>query len=243
MPTLSERQAELLKTIIEEYIESAEPVGSHAVVEKYSLGVSSATIRNEMARLTEEGFLEKPHISAGRIPTSLAFRLYIRDLMEEKSIPVVSEVAIKQRLWSQRHELENLLQNAVRALADETQNLSLALTNGGKVYHSGEVHILRHPEFYDIDLTRIVLHLLDEVDLLSSIFERLPEEQNSGILLGQECGIEGLSPCGLIIARFNLPRGTKGQLGVLGPVRLNYPQILPVVKYFQNLINELSRGW
>ncbi len=87
MPTISPRQAQLLRIIIEEYVKSAEAVGSENIVAKYSLGVSPATVRNEMAALTQEGYLEQPHTSAGRIPTALGFRYYLSDLMEELDIP------------------------------------------------------------------------------------------------------------------------------------------------------------
>ena len=90
MPGLSERQQNLLRVIIEEYVSSAEPVGSETIVKKFDLGVSPATIRNEMVKLAEEGYLEKSYSSSGRIPTSLGFRYYIQDLMDEKKMPVSS---------------------------------------------------------------------------------------------------------------------------------------------------------
>ncbi|MBM4401640.1 MAG: hypothetical protein FJ044_00130, partial [Candidatus Cloacimonetes bacterium] len=134
MAELSERQIKLLGAIINEYVETASPVGSEVITQKYDLKVSPATIRNEMAALTNEGYLQKPHTSAGRIPTDLGFRFYIKNIMQEKEIPVVSEVAIKQRLWPQRHDLNNLLNQAAQALAEETKNLSLVLTDEGRLY-------------------------------------------------------------------------------------------------------------
>ena len=87
---LTDRQKALLKAIIEEYIEDAEPVGSEVIERKYNLGVSPATIRNEMVVLTKEGYLKQPHTSAGRIPTSMGFRLFIQELMKEKQLPVAA---------------------------------------------------------------------------------------------------------------------------------------------------------
>lgn len=243
MAELNERQIKLLQAIINEYVETAAPVGSEVLTQKYDLGVSSATIRNEMGRLANEGYLSKPHTSAGRIPTDLGFRFYIKNIMQEKEIPVVSEVAIKQRLWPQRHDLINLLNQTAQALAEETKNLSLVLTDEGRLYTAGSANILRHPEFYDIDLTRTVLEMLDRSENFANMFARVPTEQNFGILLGEESGLPGFAGCGVIFSRFTLPRGRGGYLGVLGPTRLPYPQVVPMVKYFADLVNELSKGW
>lgn len=243
MAELSERQVRLLRAIVQEYVKSAEPVGSEAIVEKYDLGVSPATVRNEMVTLSEEGYLEKPHTSAGRIPTHLGFRYFVKNLMEEKEIPVVSEVAIRQRLWPQRHDASALLQSAVQALAEETKNLSVATTDEGSVYSAGTSYILRHPEFYDIDLTRTVLELIDEYEALTTIFAKIPEEQEFAVLLGSEFGWESLSPCGLVLCRVNLPRGRRGHLGILGPARLDYSENIPMVRFLSRLVNELCRSW
>src|SRR5687767_11354549 len=105
---LSDRQKILLKAVIEEYIESAEPIGSETIDKKYNLGVSPATIRNEMVRLTDLGYLRQPHTSAGRIPTSQGLRLFIQELMKEKQLPVAAEVSIKEGMWQQRHVQERL---------------------------------------------------------------------------------------------------------------------------------------
>lgn len=243
MNELTDRQKQILQSVINEYVEGASPVGSEVLAQKYNLGVSPATLRNEMAALTHAGFLEKPHASAGRIPSDLGFRYYIKNLMQEQEIPVMNEVAIKQRIWANRHDQEKMLKSAVQSLADESQHLSLSATNESRIYVAGAVHILRHPEFYDIDLTRAVLHLLDQTDLILEMFGRLPNEQDFGILLGEEMGFSSMNPCGLVFTRFSLPRGVRGQIGVLGPVRLEYPKIVPLVRYFGELMKELGAGW
>src|SRR5207253_444065 len=99
MTDLSDRQKDLLKAIVELYVKEGEPVGSQNVEKAYNLGVSPATIRNEMVKLTESGFLKQPHTSAGRIPTSMGFRVYIGELMKEKELPISAEVSIKENLW------------------------------------------------------------------------------------------------------------------------------------------------
>jgi heat-inducible transcriptional repressor len=82
MHDLTARQVEILKSLIEEYIETAEPVGSETLEKKHNLSASPATIRNEMVRLTDLGYLKKPHVSAGRIPTPAGMKFYVKQLMK-----------------------------------------------------------------------------------------------------------------------------------------------------------------
>src|SRR4029078_3746500 len=102
MHDLTQRQVEILKSLIEEYIETAEPVGSETLEKKHNLSASPATIRNEMVRLTELGYLKKPHTSAGRIPTPNGMKFYVKELMKEKELSVAEEVAVKEKLWDYR---------------------------------------------------------------------------------------------------------------------------------------------
>lgn len=240
---LTERKVRLIKAIIQEYTSNASAVGSQTLAQNYELSVSPATLRNEMSDLVEMGYLVKEHVSAGRVPGPMAFRLYVHELMDEQEIPVVSEVTIKQRLWEERHEVDHLLRQLVRVLAEESKNLSFVVTHDGMVYHAGAVHVLRHPEFYNIDLTRTVLHLLDQTEVLASIFDNASSQQEIGVLLGEEIGISGLDQCGLIYAQFTLPHGGYARMGVLGPLRLNYARIMPLVRYFKQILDEMSRVW
>ncbi len=139
---LSDRQIRLLDAIISEYLSTSEPVGSSYLVKKYNLSVSPATVRNEMAELLKLGFLEMAHSSSGRIPTSMAYKFFLQELVDEEEIPVLQEVAIRQKLYANRYEFEKLLQKAVISLADLTRELSIAVTYDGFMVHAGAVHIL-----------------------------------------------------------------------------------------------------
>src|SRR3989304_10473687 len=102
MYDLTPRQIDILKNIVREYIDTAEAVGSETLEKKYDLGVSPATIRNEMAEMSRLGYLSKPHSSAGRIPTSKAIKFYITELMKEKEMSVAEEVEAKEKIWDLR---------------------------------------------------------------------------------------------------------------------------------------------
>ncbi|KAB3530742.1 heat-inducible transcriptional repressor HrcA [Alkaliphilus serpentinus] len=125
---LNERKLKILQAIIKDYIYTAEPVGSRTITKRYNLGVSPATIRNEMADLEELGYLMQPHTSAGRIPSDKAYRLYVDTLMEIKKIAEVQRDYIKANILRQFGELEQLLQYSSRVLAELTNYTTLALT-------------------------------------------------------------------------------------------------------------------
>ena len=239
MADLSERQQALLKAVVEEYIESAEPVGSEIIERKYNLGVSPATIRIEMGKLTEMGYLRQPHTSAGRTPTSMGMRFYIQELMKEKQLPVTAEVSIKERLWQERYKMERLLNEAVRALARQCDMLGLAIDEEGEVYYAGTANILDWPEFYDIDVARYVLSLFDEIPRLREIIGRAQGTDPIHILFGEDLGFENLRPTGFVFARYTTDTNEKGGVvGVLGPARMNFALVLPYVRYVRNLVAE-----
>src|SRR3990172_5418547 len=172
MTQLTDRQIKLLKAIVEEYIESAEPVGSETIEKNYPhLGFPPATIRNEIVKLTEIGFLKKPHSSAGRMPTPVGLKLYVRELMKTKDLSVSDEVAVKEKVWSHRNSMDQLLREATRALAEKTRTLALATSVNGDLYYAGAANILEMPEFYDINLTRNLLLMLDRLDFWNRIFK------------------------------------------------------------------------
>jgi len=242
MDELTERQTKILKAIVEEYMETAEPVGSETLEKKYELGVSPATIRNEMVRLTEAGYLRQPHTSAGRVPTKQAFKLYVNQLMEERQLSVAEEVAAKEKVWDSRFDFDRLMREAVKALAQSTQALALAAVEGGNIYHAGYANILSMPEFYDIDVTRGILSLIEEVDRVHKLFQMSFGEGSVHLLLGDELGYDYLEPCGMVFTHFNAGPTKSGSLGIIGPNRLNYPLVIPFIRYFGTLIEDLARS-
>lgn len=236
---LSDRQKRLLRAIIEKYIESAEAVGSETIEKEASLGVSPATIRNEMVRLTALGYLRQPHTSSGRTPTSQGMKFYVDQLMEEKSLSLKDEVTIKEELGENKTTFNNLLRQTAKLLASQTHSLAVATNEEEDVYSSGMANILDIPEFFDIDITRTVLSMIDHAETLSQIFGLLLPEEQIKILFGDELGMPYLEPCGFVFARYQAPNHS-GILGVIGPSRLNYSTVLPTMRYFSHLLSEMT---
>lgn len=242
MSTITERQGQLLKAIVEEYIQTGRPVGSVNLVEKQGLKVSSATVRNEMGRLIKEGYLKQPHTSAGRTPSTLGYRHYLESGLVEEELPVLKEVAVKQRLFAERLEPDKLLRQAALSLAEQTGYFALIAAGPGRLYSAGAVNLLDYPEFFDIDVAKVAVSLADGEEDFLNLLKKAVIDKEIHVLVGEELGGKKLAECALLFSPFS---GSKfaGTLAVLGPARLNYAKVVPILRYFKNLLNELSLGW
>ena len=127
---LTERKRKILRAIVELYIETAEPVGSKAIAQMPGLNISSATIRNEMSDLEEMGYLEKPHTSAGRIPSAKGYRLYVNELMEEHKLSLQETERINEALHMKMAELDRVIDQAGRMVSQLTNYPAFALSSG-----------------------------------------------------------------------------------------------------------------
>lgn len=240
-PGITARQTALLKTIIDEYIEMAEPVGSLAIEKKYNLGVSPATIRNEMANLTKMGYLRQPHTSAGRVPTPAAMKFYISQLMEEKDMGLAQEVKIKEDLKDTKKDFDKLMEEATEALAKETNSLAIAATSDGDVWKAGYAHVYDSPDFFGAPLVcKSIFSFLEEPKSLHELlFERLTGLSPIEVLFGEEFGWPYFDPVGIVASRFSVG-GKTGAIGVVGPFGLNYPYIIPVVRKVKGFIEDFA---
>lgn len=240
MQDLTPRQTEILKLIITEYTDKGNPVGSDIIDKKYKLGVSPATVRNEMVELAKKGYLKKAHFSSGRIPTAMAFRFYIRNLMAEKELSTAEEVSYKSDIWDYREEMHALLQHATRILAKRTNLLAAATTNLGDVYYFGVKNILRQKESYDVNIACDLLEQLDETSFFQNVLNEFNRIENEVLyLLGEDDAKD--SPWEQYASVFGDFEGKKikGAIGVMGPKRMRYDIVVPNVKYFTNLIETI----
>lgn len=243
MQNLTQRQVEILRCLIEEYIDTAAPVGSETLEKKYNISASPATIRNEMVKLTQLGYLQKPHSSAGRTPTPAGMKFYVNQLMKEKEISITEEVQLKEKVWDYRDKQQKLLKELTKSLAEKTKSLAIATNDEGDIFCSGYSNILDMPEFYDIDITKNLLSVLDEFEYFNDIFQRVIDDEDIHILLEDELGPRLRGPYGFVFTQYKTPKHSVGEIGVIGPKRLNYTSVVPTVRYFGNLISEIAEGW
>ncbi|MGA2910402.1 MAG: hypothetical protein ABSE04_01190 [Candidatus Microgenomates bacterium] len=241
---LTSRQTQILKTIVDEYITTAEPVGSEAMDKKYNLGVSPATIRNEMVALTKAGYLKQPHASAGRIPTPVAMKFYINQLMEEKQMSLVDEVKAKEEVWDSRDDIDELMDEATHALATRTRSLAVAAIKDKKdrFWQAGQSYLFNNPEFAEMEACQSLFSIFDEFDKMDRLFFGMTASASPlEVLFGEELGWPELAPAGVIATHFTI-KGKPGALGVIGPARSNYGTVIPILRYFGNLIEEVANG-
>lgn len=239
---ITTRQKEILCQIVEEYAETASPVGSVTMAKLFR--VSPATIRAEMARLEALGLIAQPHTSAGRVPTDAGYRFYVNNLENGVARFEESEVikrslergthAIEVRITSQS-QADAAIRRAVDSLVELTGNLGLA-TIGGQLYLAGMSRLFTQPEFTDTRRVQAVAELLDNLE--PWLMEVAPGEPLN-IFIGQENPIGKNSEVSLIISKFRSPFSDRSYIGVLGPTRQNYSRVMSLVRYTGNMLEEL----
>lgn len=243
MEDLTQRQIDILKAVIQEYTETGESVGSEILEKKYKLGISPATIRNEMVELTKKSYLKKAHFSSGRAPSAKGFRFYIKHLMKEKELSTIDEVAYKNSIWDERDELHRLLAQATKVLAQRTGLLSLTTTAAGDLYYAGVSNLLTQQEFLNVDLSRNLFELLDEIKYWEKVLNHcLKIDGDILYMLGAEDFNDPIfEPCASIFGEFE-DGNVKGIIGVVGPKRMYYEAITPQIRYFSHLIGDILRS-
>ncbi len=223
---MTERQQKILAAIIEQYAEVASPVGSSLLAKVFN--VSSATIRAEMAELERGGYIMQPHTSAGRVPTDKGYRVYVNSLAGSDVTPNErrAERALAARV-SGGAVPERTIRNAVDTLVELTHNLGLA-TIGNQLYMSGLSNLFGQPEFINGDQVQQVARLLDNLE--PWLREAAPNEPLS-VYIGQENPIGRSAQCSLIISKFRSPYSDHSYIGVLGPTRQQYRDVMGLVEH------------
>ena len=338
---LDDRKKKILHAIVDDYIETAEPVASKALVSRSDLHVKAATIRNEMSDLEELGYLEKPHTSAGRIPSDKGYREYVNSLMQVHPLSPKEEQLIASRMEKSVEELTGLLRDASETLAEQTGYTTIAVTprlrksyltqlkmmmiepgkvlvvvvlsagivkdrvvrvsdyitqeqlirisaaaeaglcgkpldeitlvavtSAGKdmrlpdpivnqilyeayvaikqadnigVYIDGKHRILNFPEFHDIHRVRSVFNTLDQDGIIAGYLreQESPESAASYMIrIGQEITLEGLDGCSFITTTYNTGDKLAGQIGVIGPKRMEYAKVIANIGFIRTLIGK-----
>ena len=164
---ISERKKKILAAVVDEYVRTAEPVGSKAIAATAGLGCSSATIRNELAELVSLGYLEQPHTSAGRVPTPMGYRMYVNELMEKQKLSLEETEDLNRRMNQKLRELDDTISNVSRLASQITDYPALALTT------RTAVTIKRFDIIY-VDANTFILVLLLSDNSVKNKLVRLP---------------------------------------------------------------------
>ena len=221
---MTDRQEKILAAIVEQYAEVASPVGSSLLAKAF--GVSSATVRSEMAELERGGYITQPHTSAGRIPTDKGYRSYVNSLSDntQKKLAGRAERALTARVGGGSVP-ERTIRNTVDTLVELTHNLGLA-TIGDRLYMSGLSNLFGQPEFMHPGQVQEVARLLDN---LEPWLHEAALNQPLSVYIGRENPIGASAGCSLIISRFRSPYSDNSYIGVLGPTRQSYRDVMTLV--------------
>ena len=222
---MTDRQKNILYAIVEQYAEVASPVGSTLLSKIFN--VSSATIRSEMAELERLGYITQPHTSAGRIPSDKGYRYYVNNITEvdDHTSSRRTEKALASRA-SQKGVPERVIRNTVDTLVDLTHNLGLA-TIGNQLYMSGLSNLFGQPEFMNSGQVKEVARLLDNLE--PWLYEASPNEPLS-VYIGHENPIGRSAGCTLIVSKFRSPYSDHSYIGILGPTRQSYRDVMTLVR-------------
>lgn len=220
---MNERQSKLLAAIIHEFIHTALPVGSKQIIELGDFNVSGATIRNEMQILSEEGFIEQPHISAGRVPTAMGYRSYVHQVMKPST---AHEKSVRKKFdelkgqYFRRKDQERVYE-AVALLAHMTPNVAFAtVPHKDRVYYLGLSNAFKQPEFQSNPLMASgVAEVLEEH--LDTVLGAVEIDEQVRYYIGEDNVLPAIQSCSLMVTEYQV-RDQKGTVGILGPMRMDY---------------------
>ena len=342
MLPLTERDKNILRIVVKDYINTGEPVGSRTVAKESDLNLSPASIRNVMADLEDMGLLHQPHTSAGRIPTEMGLRFYVDTLLDRQELSSPEQEEIKGTYEACRADMPQLMRGTCRILSafshytgivmapplqetifkqiefiriKKNQVLVIFVTTSGLVqnravemeedlsqdelnkityylndlltgltlrevreriveemlrekmaydellqktlqlggetleeqeerdlYIEGRTNILDEPAFADVERMKDLFKAFEEKSLLVKLLDRSMKAQGVQILFGSECGVAGIEGCSLITSTYGHPGQFLGILGVIGPKRMNYSRIIPVVDYTAKLLTDILKS-
>ena len=257
---MTNRQGKLLNILIDNYIKTAEPVSSKALVKSGPFSLSSATIRNEMNALEKAGYLMQLHTSSGRVPTGKAYRLYVDNLMADPGIyvPEATKKKIHKAIsdaGENPEELNRVVANIVSVLSDNI--VVTNVKNSDNFYKTGLSSLFEFPEFREVDRVFNVASVFDHFDKMFSRIEneffgpvrgKTPFSMASAdvlgahrtsngmtgddilILIGNESQIKNMQKEAVILVRYPLPNRKTGSMTIIGPMRMDYEKNIGLAK-------------
>jgi len=226
MVELNQRQKELLRAVVDCYIDTAEPVGSQLIVKKSGLDLSEATVRNELRELEEIGVLTHPHTSAGRIPTEEGYKYYVTQLMRPSALRAQVREEF-QKACAGLMDKKMRVKTAVRFASEFLNAAVIVAWDNNSIYYTGLSNLFSEPEFRDYsrvaDFSRVFDHCEERLPLFVKVVGFEPT-----ILIGSDNPFG--AACGTVAVRFS----ERGLLAFMGPMRMNYSKAFSFVKYLQD---------
>lgn len=223
-----------MKVIVEEYVATAEPVSSKAVVERYDLPISSATVRNDMAELETAGYIRAPHTSAGRVPTEKGYSHYIAKFAHGDASPASSQ-KLRQAV-EESSDPEGTIRALARELVALTGDMAIAAFGPDRSFFTGMGSLMNKPDFQNLEVMREMSAMLDRFDeVVQGVLEYLDQETvGTGPGASPRVMLGATNPFGketaAVVIKCRLGNGRIGLLGLIGPMRMDYPKNLGLME-------------
>jgi len=226
--------------VIQHYVRTIEPVSSAFIAEEYTEEISSATIRNILAELEEDGFLTHPHTSAGRVPTQRGYRYYVDFLMKEICLLDAERVRVQREYEESARELETLLEKTSEIVSDLTHCASVVSIDGLRQGYlcRGTDYLLQHLGTNDLRKLAIILRTIEQKERILELLHR-DIDRKLQIYIGHETACEAFDDCAVAVSRFRTRRGPTGQIAVLGPTRMDYQRVVSALEYVSDVMREI----
>lgn len=224
--SISKRQEQILLALIKEYIKTAQPLSSSFLVEKYDLGISSATARNDMAELEEGDYIFQPHTSAGRIPTDKAYRYYVENYLINSNNKEESFKALLNLDFSSEEEFKKI----AKIIAEISNNTVFWAFHKNNLYYTGVSNLFIQPEFKVNEVVCDISIIIDRMEeIIANVFDKL--EMGENIFIGKDNPFGGFLSS--IILKYKKNKQT-GVVGILGPVRMDYKKNLNLIRFLKS---------
>lgn len=239
---ISDRQETLLDTIITEYTTTAKPVSSGQLVGLERLKVSPATVRNDMAALEEAGYLHQPHTSAGRIPTELAWRWFVKRVMPESHVGKREREHLETVAHARRDSEQEMLRRLAKALAEIIGEAVIVAFDKTDTYYTGLSNLFQQPEFEDINILQNLSKVVDHLDdVMAHMYGRVGNDVR--VLVGRDNPFS--ISCGTLLGQYSMAKNSTsagagrrsvGVIAFLGPMRQDYSEHLAILRFTQALL-------
>jgi transcriptional regulator of heat shock response len=222
--------------VVEEYTETAIPVGSKVLVEKYGFDLSPATMRSDMNKLEKDGFLHQPHVSAGRIPTDKGYRYFVEKIMPDQELSRNDQKKMQAEILKLRAQKNRLTRTTAKLLS--TLSGSLAITGKKEeLFDFGMHELLENPEFKDADEFCKIVEALDYIDENVEAILNKVKTGETKIFIGKENPIKEISNCSMIVSPYKNKAGEKGLLAIIGSKRMKYAKNKSILDYMKKILS------
>lgn len=235
---LSLRQRNILSAVIRGYIDSASPVGSRELVEKYHFKLSPATIRNEMSELEKKGYIHQPHTSAGRVPTDLGYRYFIDALMKKRKMTKHEQKELQLEFLKTKTKYKQLARATSQFLSQMTNSLALSgFFDSEELWDWGMPKLLSQPEFSDRAQIQKLSTYLEKLEENSKKISKKIKNKKVDIYIGKKNPLVPLENCAMVVSGFKTKDNKKGFIILIGPKRMKYAKNISLVDYITKLLS------